>query len=187
MRPARVHITGGSGAGTTTLGRALADAWSVPSFDTDDFYWQPTDPPFQVKREVPDRLALMQAMFLPRRAWVLSGSLMGWGDPLAAHFDLVVLLVLDPRVRMARLEAREALRYAPEDISPGGPLGEAHRTFMNWASRYDDPGFTGRSRGGHERWMATLPCPSICLDSAAPVDDLVAAITARAERDGRKT
>ena len=179
----RVHITGGSGAGTTTLGRALANAWAVPAFDTDDFYWLPTDPPFQAKREVPDRLALMEGMFLPRRDWVLSGSLMGWGDPLIGHFDLVVFLIVAPEVRMARLTAREALRYRARDLEPGGALAEAHRLFMNWASRYDDPGFTGRSRGGHERWLATLPCPVLWLDSAQPIPALVAEIGAAVEAE----
>ena len=36
MTPRRVHIIGSSGTGTTTLGRAVAAAWSVPHADTDD-------------------------------------------------------------------------------------------------------------------------------------------------------
>jgi adenylate kinase family enzyme len=178
MEPCRVHITGASGSGVTTLGRALAAAWSVPCHDADDYYWQPTDPPFATKRPEGERLALMEALFLPRGAWVLSGSLMGWGDPLRGRFDAVVFLTLAPAVRMARLVAREAMRHAAGEIAPGGALHEAHRAFLDWAVRYDDPAFRGRSRAGHLAWLADLACPVLQLDSAAPVDRLVAEVMA---------
>src|SRR5438128_874343 len=42
----RLHILGASGSGTTTLGRALAEGLQCPHFDTDDYFWLPTDPPF---------------------------------------------------------------------------------------------------------------------------------------------
>ena len=92
MKSRRIHITGASGAGVTTLGRALADALAMPHHDTDDYLWQPTSPPFQHLREKAERLRLMQEMSLGRAEWVLSGSLDGWGDPLIPYFDLVVFL-----------------------------------------------------------------------------------------------
>jgi adenylate kinase family enzyme len=174
----RVHITGASASGTTTLGRALASEWSVPCHDTDDFYWYPTDPPYQDKRPEDERLDLMQAMFLPRPAWILTGSLMGWGNPLIPMFDMVVFLTLEPEIRLARLAAREAMRYDAALLVPGGPLHEAHETFLRWARRYDDPTFTGRSRKRHEEWLSNLPCPVLHLDSSAPVEALVAAVCA---------
>lgn len=57
--PRRFHVTGGAGAGVTTLGRALAGRLSVPHFDTDDFYWLPSDPRYRRKREIPERLRLL--------------------------------------------------------------------------------------------------------------------------------
>jgi adenylate kinase family enzyme len=36
MKSRRIHVTGASGAGVTTLGRALADALAIPHHDTDD-------------------------------------------------------------------------------------------------------------------------------------------------------
>lgn len=176
MKPCRVHITGASGCGVTTLGRALAQAWSVPCHDSDDYYWLPTDPPFRIKRTVSKRLELMRRVFLPRRAWVLTGSLMGWGNHLAADFDLVIFLRLDAKTRMERLRAREATRYDSADLKPGGELHTAHLAFMAWAARYDDPAFTGRSLARHEAWLEGLPCPHMTLDSSAPVADLLAAV-----------
>jgi adenylate kinase family enzyme len=46
MKLCRIHITGASGAGVSTLGCALADALAIPHHDTDDYFWQPTSPPY---------------------------------------------------------------------------------------------------------------------------------------------
>jgi NAD(P)-dependent dehydrogenase (short-subunit alcohol dehydrogenase family) len=39
MKGRRIHVTGASGSGVTTLGRALADALALPHHDTDDYFW----------------------------------------------------------------------------------------------------------------------------------------------------
>src|SRR5947209_9403615 len=111
MQSRRVHITGASGSGTTTLGRALADALAIPHHDTDDYFWLPTAPSFQQKREAADRLRLMGEMFLPRAEWVLSGSLTDWGDPIVPLFDLVVFLIVSVESRVQRLRERETRRF----------------------------------------------------------------------------
>jgi adenylate kinase family enzyme len=178
--PHHVHILGGSGSGTSTLGRHLANQLSATWVDTDSVYWMPSDPPFTVKRPIPERLALLETRLPTASDWVLSGSMISWGTPLIAHLTDVVLLSLDPDTRMARLRAREVERYGAARIAPGGDLYEAHCEFMAWAARYDWPDQTIRSRDAHDAWLAALP-PHIRihrLDSAAPVDVLVAAVSA---------
>jgi hypothetical protein len=167
MRRSRLHIMGASGSGTTTLARALADQWSVPHADTDDYFWMPTAPPFQRKRDEAARLALMAEIFVPREAWVLSGSMLGWGESVVAQCAAVVFLTLDPAERLRRLEAREAHRRAGDDGDPA-----AWARFLEWARGYDDPSFGGRSRVAHESWLATVDKPVLRLDSAQPVDML---------------
>ena len=54
MKTCRVHIMGASGAGVTSLGRALAEALAVPHHDTDGYFWRPTTPPYRDKRESPN-------------------------------------------------------------------------------------------------------------------------------------
>jgi len=44
-RRSRIHLTGASGCGVTTIGRALATRLALPVPDTDDYYWLPTDIP----------------------------------------------------------------------------------------------------------------------------------------------
>lgn len=168
----RIHIFGASGAGTSTLGRALANTLSSQHFDTDDFYWVPSDPPFTEKRRVAERIALMEQVFLPRRDWVLSGSLDSWSDGVDHRFTIAVFLELETEERLSRLRAREMSRLGswPANSPEEQAVVEG---FLAWAAGYDTGVYAGRSRERHLRWMSGLDCPIIRLDASAPVSDLV--------------
>jgi adenylate kinase family enzyme len=99
----RIHILGASGSGTTTLGRALAERLQCPHFDTDDYFWVPTDPPYTQQRERTERAQLLMDDVTTHNSWVVSGSLCGWGDVAIPLFELVVFLWVPQDVRMARL------------------------------------------------------------------------------------
>ena len=103
-------------------------------------------------------------------AWVLSGSLCGWGDLFIPRFDLVVFCAVAPEVRLARLVARERERYGADAIAPGGPLRVKYEAFIAWAASYDDGPAVERSRRMHEAWLAALPCPVLRLEDADDVD-----------------
>lgn len=173
MQRSRIHIMGASGSGTTTLARALAHRWAVPHADADDYFWLPTRPPYTDKRSPERRVALMHEVFVPREAWVLSGSMSGWGASVVAQCDAVVFLTLDPAERLRRLEAREATRREGQEVDQ-----EAWTEFRDWARGYDDPAFTGRSRAGHEAWLDGLEQPVLRLDSALSTAQLVEAVLA---------
>jgi adenylate kinase family enzyme len=117
----RIHILGASGSGTTTLGRALAARLQYPHCDTDNYFWVPTDPPYTKQRERPERQRLLMDDLTAHDAWVLSGSLCGWGDVAIPLFELVVFLSIPSEVRMARLHRREHARFG-ERILPGGDM-----------------------------------------------------------------
>ena len=173
MNTCRIHITGASGAGVTSLGRGLADALAIPHHDTDDYYWRPTSPPYSEKRDLADRLRLMREMFLDRADWILSGSLDSWGTPLISCFDIVVFLYTPIPLRLQRLRAREARRFGPEAVGPGGWRHQATEDFVEWASHYDDGSVDGRNLARHQAWLEALPCPVLRLDGARPVPELV--------------
>jgi adenylate kinase family enzyme len=164
----RIHILGASGSGTTTLGRALARHLDHPHFDTDDYFWLPTEPPFQHKRDRAEREALLAADLNRHEGWVLSGSLCGWGDVFIPLFDFVVFLFVPQEIRFARLRERERERHGDEAIAPGGPLYEESNNFLAWASAYDDGGLEIRSRQVHEEWLRELSCPVLRLMGAKP-------------------
>jgi adenylate kinase family enzyme len=188
MRTRRVHITGASGAGVTTLGRALAGALAIPHHDTDDYYWLPTSPPFRTPRPVADRLRLMREMFLDRAAWALSGSLDRWGDPIMESVDLTVFVQTPTEIRLRRLRAREALRHGAEAVAPGGWRHAETEAFLVWASHYDDGSIGSRHLARHETWLARLACPVLRVDGtravAALVADVEAALAVQANREG---
>ncbi len=163
----RIHITGASGSGTSTLGRALAEALGAPCFDADDYYWLPTDPPFTRKREHAERLALTLGALNSHDSAILAGSITGWGAELEDAFDLVLFLYLDASIRVARLRAREIAE-----------LGHADPAFLEWAAAYDTGPASGRSLARHKAWLAERRCPVLELHGDQTVADRVAAVTA---------
>ena len=169
---ARLHICGASGAGVSTLGRALAERLDAAWFDTDDFYWVWDGEPYTTKRSIPDRLTLLGRVLDGAPRWVLSGSLDGWGDPLIRRFEAVVFVSTPTPVRLDRLRARELARFG-EAVEEGGSRRLAHLEFLEWAARYDDGTDGGRSRPRHEAWLARLPCPVLRVDGRRATSELV--------------
>ena len=166
-----IHLFGASGSGTTTLGRAIADALGLAHLDTDDYFWLPTDPAYTDKRPIPERLAMMNAdVDAAEKGAVISGSLTGWGDPLIPRFTLAVRVVTATDVRLDRLRAREYAHFG-ERILEGGDMHQNHEEFIAWAAQYDTGEVTMRSRACHDAWQKTLPCPVLVVDGA---DDLAA-------------
>lgn len=167
---ARVHVVGASSSGTTTLGAALAQSIGGPHLDTDDFFWEPTDPPYVMRRPVEARIALMEAAMAGHENWVISGSMMGWGEVFVPRLDLAVFLRVPSDVRMARLMERERRRYGAQ-IEPGGAMHAAHLEFVEWARNYEQPGFSGRSLERHRAWLAALPCPVLEIAGTPSVEE----------------
>jgi adenylate kinase family enzyme len=111
----RILVTGSSGSGTTTLGRALAQHFGVESLDADDYYWLRTEPPFQEKREPAQRISLLLEDLERVPSAAVAGSVMEWGTELEEGFTLIVFLTLDAEIRVARLRERELARYGRVD------------------------------------------------------------------------
>lgn len=167
----RIYLTGASGAGVTTLGKALASALQLPHVDVDDYYWYPTDPPYVQSRPAVDRVALLKRA-LAHGHWVLSGSLDGWGDELIVDAQQVVLLDTPTPLRIKRLKERETLRVG-ERVAPGGDMHASHLAFLAWAAGYDRGAFAGRSRPRHEAWFKQLKQPSLRVDGSRGVEALL--------------
>lgn len=176
----RIYITGASGSGVSTLGAALATELGCPQHDVDTIFWEPTDPPFQTVRALEERQARLQTAAEATDAWVISGSLDGWGDGLIPRMTLAVFLWIPPELRMARLHARELERYPPEALAPGGAMHASYTEFMGWAERYDTAGMEQRSRARHERWLDALPCPVLRVEGDTTVEERVARVLAAA-------
>jgi adenylate kinase family enzyme len=94
----RIHVTGASGSGTTTFGRALAAELGVPHFDSDDYFWLPTDPPYTTKRDPEERNRMLRADLRAAGSFVETGSLISWSKEIDALFTGVVFLRIPPEV-----------------------------------------------------------------------------------------
>lgn len=168
-----IHIFGASGSGVTTLGEALSARLSFPLFEVDNYFWLPTDPPFQEIREQNERIKLLQADLDRSAQWILTGSLCGWGDGFIPRFDLVIFLWIPPEIRLERLIRREKQRYSEQAIEPGGKLHQASTDFIEWAARYDAGDLTVRSKALHKKWMTQLKCPVLRLEGDLSVEERV--------------
>ncbi|SKA13083.1 Adenylate kinase [Consotaella salsifontis] len=178
-RAFHIHITGASGSGVSTLGHALAARLQLTHLDTDDFYWEATDPPYQLKRPIDKRLDRIRRAFEEaHQGWVLSGSLDSWGEPLVNLFDLVVFIETPAKVRLERLRSRELARHGAEALAPGGAMHATHTAFMAWAACYERGDRSGRSLTGHRAWLQVLPCPWLHVEGIRPVETLVEDIEA---------
>ena len=173
----RIHITGASGTGVSTLGRAVAEALGVPFVDADDAYWMPTDPQFTTKRPVQERLAVLTEA-QGKGGWVVAGSLCGWGDRAIEGVELIVFLTAPTEQRIARLRERERAWFGSR-IDPGGDMARIHAEFIAWAEQYDDPHFTGRSRVMHETWLMEQTAPVLRLEGTQRTEMLLSAVLDR--------
>lgn len=182
-RDTRIHVFGASGTGTTTLGRLLGENLRVPHFDTDDFFWAPSEIPYTLVRERKKREALLRSALESSPSWVLSGSVCDWGDFAIPMFTLVVFLYVPHEARMERLRRRELERFGEEALAPGGYFHEEHLEFIEWAKGYDTGGPDMRSLVMHEEWMKRLPCEVLRFEGEMAVEEIAGRIEETIEHD----
>lgn len=163
----RINIIGGSGAGTSTLGKQLADFFKADFVDSDSLYWEESDPEYTIVRPRDVRLKLLDVACPENGNWVLSGSAVGWSDLIKDRFTHVILLSIPHHLRMERLRRRELERYGSA-VLPGGERYELSKKFLEWAAGYDEGGLNTRSKELHEAWLKHIQCRAIILDSAMP-------------------
>lgn len=168
----RIYIFGASGSGVTTLGASLADAINAPFFDSDDYGWQPSSPPFQERYPIETRVQNLHTDLDGIDHWVLGGSLWSREIMCTFPFTLVVFLYVDTKTRLKRLQQREIERFGIE-AEPGGSHYEQSQTFLNWAASYDDGPMSERSLSLHRSWMEDLPFASLSLETEASTESQV--------------
>ena len=160
-----IHIYGASGSGTSTLGRYISDKLGYLFMDVDDYFWEPTDPPYTVKRSFDKRIELMKKDIAKSDKIVISGSLVDWGDELIPLFTTVIRLETETSTRIERLRKREKEHFGAR-IEIGGDMYENHRVFLEWAASYDDGGLDMRSKAKHDEWKKLLLCKQILLNGS---------------------
>ena len=177
MKDLRINLIGASGAGKSTLAAALAQKFGIKHFDTDFYYHEETDPPFQIQRTPLDRYNLIMNDLSPHSSWVLSGAVGAWQPTPKLDYTLVVLLYLPPEIRLERLKMRESNLYG-DRIKPGGDMEADHQFFMKWTSGYDDGTSEGTNTlGHHEEFFKKLNCKVLKFDRPMTTEEQLQRIT----------
>ncbi|HEX8328555.1 MAG TPA: adenylate kinase [Hymenobacter sp.] len=180
----RLHIFGASGTGVTTLGQALGSTLGVPYFDSDDYFWERSNPPFTVRRPPAERDAALAADLAQPPRWILGGSIVGWGPQWLRAFDLAVFLWLPPTLRLHRLQQREQERYG--DVIFANPERAAQtQAFLAWAAGYDDNTAGGsRTLANHTAWLSQFSCPVLALRGDLTVTQRLGLVQAKLRETG---
>jgi adenylate kinase family enzyme len=171
----KINIVGASGSGVTTLGERLSQELAIPYFDSDYYYWEPSDPPFTIRRESAKRNTMLKGDLDQHKAWLLGGSFLSWGNEWLTAFDLVVFLWIPPAIRIERLKKRELQRYG-EVIYTDSERNVLFNEFIDWASGYDSGAARGRTLQAHEDWLKKLNCSVLEIRGDESVESRVTLI-----------
>ena len=169
----KLHIFGASGSGVTTLGQALSLHLNIPYFDSDEYFWEKTNPPFTVKRAPEIRNSMIKTTLNQTDSWILGGSVINWGENVFPTFKLVVFLWIPPAVRISRLRNRELERYG-EVILSDSKRKKSYDNFIKWAEDYDnDTGIANRTLKAHEYWLKKRTCPVLEIREDLAIEERV--------------
>lgn len=182
----RIHLLGPSGSGTTSLGKALSEKLNIPWFDTDDIFWIKTDPPFTNKQDREKRINLLKEIDVKNKSWIISGSMLDWGDFLRDKMDLIIYLYVDKNIRINRLIKRETKRFGKR-IENGSDMYEQHNAFLTWASSYEEGGLDMRSKKSELAWLKKAECTIIKIEKEIPIEEEVEVVLNSIEKRPNKS
>jgi adenylate kinase family enzyme len=168
-----INIFRASGSGVTTLGEALGDKLGYPYFDSDHYFWLPSDPPFTNRREPEIRNAFINAATANHKNWILGGSVINWNNDW--QFDLSVFLYIPQQIRLNRLKEREYERYG-DIIHTDKERNRLYNEFIEWARGYDELITNSRSLHSHKNWMDNLRTPLLVIEGDTTVEERMEAV-----------
>ncbi|QEM08625.1 AAA family ATPase [Mucilaginibacter rubeus] len=169
----RINIFGASGSGVTTLGQALSEKLGYPYFDSDHYFWFPSNPPFTNRRPPEERNAMINNEMAGNENWILGGSVINWNNNW--QFDLSVFLYIPPTIRIRRLQEREYERYG-DIIHTDRERNRLYNEFIEWARGYDELITNSRSLHSHKNWMNNLKTPLLVIEGDTTVEERVEAV-----------
>jgi len=178
--PTTILTFGAPGSGQTTLGKALADHFSLPHLDLDDYHWRWDTPiPYTTMRSAEDRTEHLLAEISKHQHFVMSGSMWSIRKHFESFFGLAIYITAPDEIRAERVRRRERSRWG-DRILPGGDMYEANeaysKSYLERAMEYyqGEPSMFEQ----HNRWMAELPCPVLRIDGVTDLPESVRRITA---------
>lgn len=161
-----IFVMGASGSGTSTLGQRLSEELSLRWIDLDDIFWLPTTPAYTARREKSEMQRILREKTLDP-GWVLSGSMLSWGEFLAPEIHATIFLYVPTDVRLKRILAREHVRRGTEEWERDKQWND----FYDWARGYDTGALGGRSLPLHEEWLKAHARKLLRLEGDSSVEE----------------
>ncbi|WP_296383543.1 hypothetical protein [Winogradskyella sp.] len=103
---------------------------------------------------------------------IVCGSMVSWEKEWQTAFDLVIFIYLENNMRMHRLRDREIERYG-DQLFTNKRIQENSKAFLEWANKYEDPNFNGRSLKIYKDWIKKVDCPVLRLDGTDSLTDKI--------------
>ena len=172
-----IIVFGASGAGSTTLGKELAQRLNFKYLDIDDYLWcRETEIPFTVTCTPAERTERLMSDVKKYPDFVIAGTIFSNSNLFEPFIDLAVFISTPVEVCAKRVRIREYARWG-ERVLPGGDMykvtrfhGDAGDYIAN-AQKYETAEVSKFGRKLHEQWIATLPCPVIHVDGTKSVSE----------------
>lgn len=171
----KIYITGASGVGTTTLGKNLSARLSINHVDSDELFWQKTDPPYAKPRNINELHEMFCKAITSSDSFVLSGDILHWGldQTLFREFSYVIFLCLPLQVREMRIRQREERRFGKRILS-GGDMYRQHEDFIEWIKKYDENDEKlGRNKKSQEDFVSKFEGKVMRVDTEIPQELLL--------------
>ena len=161
--PKGIAIVGLNGSGKTTLGRGLAERLGYYRMDVEDYYFPKSDVPYAVARTREEVERLLLADIAEHGDFVLSAVCADFAA-IEPFYELIVYLEAPQNERMARIRQRSVDKFGSR-VLPGGDMYEQEESFFAFAAK--------RTPDKIEKWIKTVDCPVLRIDSRKPTEELV--------------
>ena len=163
-----IMIIGPSGSGKTTLGRKVAQELEYPYFDVDDYIWRKdTDEPYTMMYTREEKISRLSHDIAPHEHFVMAGSMSSFHDAFDDKFDMMVLLYVEPDIRVQRVHRRAVERFGNR-VLEGGDMYESHMRFLEENRRYENDGSPNLRE--QREWMKNMSCLKIELKGIESVE-----------------
>jgi adenylate kinase family enzyme len=164
-----IILFGAPGAGSTTLGRELAQRLGFLHIDLDEYVWRwDTEVPYTAFRPQQEWYEHIMGDIAKSKGCVMSGSLGDDRHLFESLFDLAVYVTAPSEIRTERLRTRTCAQFGSR-VLPGGDMCERNNKFIESAADYE----TNFRSEQHEQWIRELPCCVLRVDGAKSIDENV--------------
>jgi len=151
-----IIIIGPSGAGKTTLGKALGQALNYPYFDIDDYIWKKgTALPYTTMNSRQEKIDGLKEAISHNEHFVMGGSMTSFHQAFDNDFEMMVFLKADVNVRIERINQRAIQRFGNR-IKEGGDMYQNHLDFIAHNYAYEADGSPNLKV--HTAWFESLDC-----------------------------